>query len=80
MLSDEEVKDVMDNLDKYSLSDIENEMYKILGRKEFARITAPKPTLRETEVVPTTFNLDQSTESRMPSWVKAIDDTHNKNK
>lgn len=80
MLSDEEVKDVMDNLDKYSLSDIENEMYKILGRKEFARITAPKPILRETEVVPTTFNLDQSTESRMPSWVKAIDDTHNKNK
>ena len=73
MLSDEDKKDVVDNIDKYSLDDIEAKLSIICVRNKvsFAENDHTEPK------APTTFNLDedQDDDSATPAWVKAALDT-----
>lgn len=66
MLSDEDKKDVVDNIDKYSLDDIESKLSVICVRK--------RVSFEETQPqVNTTFNLDTlDMEDDTPDWIKAI--------
>lgn len=68
MLSDEEKKDVIDNIDKYSLDDIEAKLSVICVRN---KVSFDLDENKETK--PTTYNLDNSEDDdeSIPAWVKA---------
>lgn len=69
MLSDEDKKDVVDNIDKYSVDQIEAKLSVICFRK---RINLTDNT-EETEEDPiTSFSLEQEEEDDVPDWVKAV--------
>lgn len=72
MLSDEDKKDVVDNIDKYSLDDIEAKLSIICVRNKVS-FNLDEDTDTNTN---TTFNLggDPGTEA-VPAWVKAVLDT-----
>ena len=70
MLSDEEKKDVIDNIDTYSVDDIEAKLSVICVRNKVS-FTAEEET--ENNDV-TTYNLDESTsvEPEVPAWIRAL--------
>ena len=70
MLSDEDKKDVIENIDNYSLDDIEAKLSVICVRNKVI-FTAEEP---ENEV--TTYNLDEknSAEPEVPAWIRAINE------
>ena len=67
MLSDEDKKDVMDNIDNYSLRDIEAELSIICVRNKVN--FALEDNTSEENKVPTTYNLETEDEA-VPAWVK----------
>lgn len=70
MLSDEDKKDVVDNIDTYSLDDIEAKLSVICVRNKVS-FDAEK----DNKTPPTTFNLDSAEENgdnTMPAWVKRV--------
>ena len=67
MLSDEDKKDVMDNIDNYSLRDIEAELSIICVRNK-VNFALEDNTSGENKV-PTTYNLETEDEA-VPAWVK----------
>lgn len=73
MLSDEDKKDVIDNIDKYSLDDIEAKLSVICFRNKVSFKTEGDNTPNG----PTTYNLggDEGDDSSTPAWVKAALDT-----
>ena len=73
MLSDEDKKDVIDNIDKYSLDDIEAKLSVICFRNKVS-FKAPEDNAPKG---PTTYNLggDEGDDSSTPAWVKAALDT-----
>lgn len=73
MLSDEDKKDVIDNIDKYSLDDIEAKLSVICFRNKVSFKTEGENTPNG----PTTYNLggDEGDDSSTPAWVKAALDT-----
>lgn len=74
MLSEEDKKDVIDNIDNYSLSDIEAKLSVICVRNKvnFAALEDDKETS-----APTTYNLNGELyqDETTPAWVKAVLET-----
>ena len=72
MLSDEDKKDVVDNIDKYSLDDIEAKLSVICFRNKVSFKTE-----EDNQKGPTTYNLggDEGDDSSTPAWVKAALET-----
>ena len=72
MLSDEDKKDVIDNIDTYSLDDIEAKLSVICVRNK-VNFSANDEEEDVEEKGSTTFNIDQDLESdsATPAWVKA---------
>ncbi len=72
MLSDEEKKDVLENIDVYSLDDIEAKLSIICVRN---KVSFNLDEEDEEKTAPTVFSLDSSEEnddSVTPAWVKAV--------
>lgn len=72
MLSDEDKKDVVDNIDKYSLSDIESKLSVICVRNKVSFKQEEEKTSN-----PMTYNLNDSTsapavDDNAPAWMKAV--------
>jgi hypothetical protein len=76
MLSDEDKADVITNIDKYSIDDIEAKLSVICVRNKvsFDLDENKKPGV-------TTFNLNSMDDNQddMPAWVKAVLETEKKN-
>ena len=69
MLSDEDKKDVIDNIDTYSLDDIEAKLSIICVRNKVSFNLEDDKSKDD----PTTFNLNgNSCEENVPAWVKAL--------
>ena len=71
MLSDEDKKDVVDNIDTYSLDDIEAKLSILCVRNKVSfSLGDDNKTIEE----PTVYNLndDDNSETLVPAWVKAI--------
>lgn len=74
MLSDADKKDVIDNIDSYSLDDIEAKLSIICVRNKvnFSLDTEDKVE----EPAPITYNLnDEAEDACVPAWIKAIQET-----
>lgn len=73
MLSDEDKKDVIDNIDKYSLDDIEAKLSVICFRNKVSFSTNEDNKTQKG----TTYNLegDEGEDSSTPAWVRAALDT-----
>lgn len=70
MLTDEDKKDVVENIDTYSLDDIEAKLSVICVRNRVSFSCLEDDKKEETE--PTTYNLDNQVEElSVPAWVKA---------
>lgn len=72
MLSDEDKKDVVDNIDKYSLSDIESKLSVICVRNKVSFKQEEEKTSN-----PITYNLNDSAsapavDDNAPAWMKAV--------
>lgn len=75
MLSDVDKQDVIDNIDKYSLEDIESKLSVICFRKKI-NFNIETETVAETPI--TTFNLEETTDN-LPAWLRAVEDRRNGN-
>ena len=64
MLSDEDKKPVLDNIDNYSLREIEAELSIICVRNKV------NFNIEEEPAGPTTFNLEPEDDLSTPAWVK----------
>ena len=71
MLSDEDKKDVIDNIDTYSLDDIEAKLSIICVRNKVSFNL--DEDVQEKGV--TTFSLNDSEEDAVPAWIKAVQAT-----
>ena len=67
MLSDEDKKDVIDNINTYSLEEIESKLSVICVRNK-VKFNYDDET--EEPIVPTTYNLEDNSEEQVPAWVK----------
>jgi len=67
MLSDEDKKDVIENIDTYSLDDIEAKLSVICVRNKVSFATEDD----NKDKAPTTFSLNDTDDSTTPAWVKA---------
>ena len=68
MLSEEDKKEVQENIDTYSLDDIEAKLSIICVRN---KVSFDLET-EETKVNPTTYNLDDADIDDTPAWIKAV--------
>lgn len=70
MLSNEEKKEVIDNIDTYSVDDIEAKLSVICVRNKVS--FAVEEETENNDV--TTYNLDESTsvEPEVPAWIRAL--------
>ena len=78
MLSDDDKKDVIDNIDKYSVDDIEAKLSVICVRNKVNFNLDDD----NNDKGPTTYNLsnlDDDSDAGMPAWVKAVLESANKN-
>lgn len=66
-LTDEDKKDVLDNIDSYSLDDIESKLVMIAYRKKISLVDNSN---EEDKQVDTTFNIH--TETYLPEWAKEV--------
>lgn len=73
MLSEEDMKDVVDNKANYSLDDIEAKLSVIAVRKK-VNFSLDEDESKEDKDAITTFNLSNDT-SNVPAWVKAVKKT-----
>ena len=69
MLSDEDKKDVIENIDNYSLNDIEAKLSILCVRK---KVNFNLDESDKGENNPTVFNLDGGMSDEAPAWVKAL--------
>ena len=69
MLSDEDKKDVIDNIDTYSLRDIEAEL-SILCVRNKVSFNTDEPAHEDNG--PTTYSLNDAEEDNTPAWVKRV--------
>nr|DAI51151.1 MAG TPA: hypothetical protein [Caudoviricetes sp.] len=69
MLSDEDKKDVIDNIDNYSLDDIEAKLSILCVRN---KVSFDLDENKESNKAPMTYSLcDDNDDDSMPAWVKA---------
>ncbi len=80
MLSDADKKDVSENIDKYTIDEIEAKLSIICVRNKVS-FDLDQDT-EKSEVAPISFNLDEtvSDDDLMPAWVKAVRDNVAENK
>ena len=80
MLSDADKKDVSENIDKYSIDEIEAKLSIICVRNKVS-FDLDQDTEKK-EVAPISFNLDEtvSDDDLMPAWVRAVRDNVAENK
>lgn len=76
MLSDNDKKDVVDNIDKYSLEEIEAKLSVICFRNKINFNL--EDSNKNTENV-TTYNLEDTTVETLPAWLQAVEDFRNSN-
>ena len=71
MLSDEDKKDVVDNIDTYSLEDIENKLSVICVRN---KVNFNLDNEKEDKEDPVTYNLNNGdlADDNIPAWVRAV--------
>lgn len=77
MLSDEDKKDVIDNKANYSLKEIKAELSMICVDK---KVNFNLENAASIEEAPVTFNLNSHQADTLPAWLKAVEDTRNRNK
>ena len=77
MLSDEDKKDVIENKAKYSLKEIKAELSIICVDK---KVNFNLENVASVEEAPVTFNLNSHQADTLPAWLKAVEDTRNRNK
>ena len=77
MLSDEDKKDVIDNKANYSLKEIKAELSMICVDK---KVNFNLEDAASVEEAPVTFNLNSHQADTLPAWLKAVEDTRNRNK
>lgn len=78
MLSDDDKKDVVENIDSYSYDDIEAKLSIIFARKQVKKVSEAS-NKNHNEIEETlTFSLDQHDET--PEWIKRVEEEKNKNK
>lgn len=77
MLSDEDKKDVIDNKANYSLKEIKAELSMICVDK---KVNFNLENAASVEEAPVTFNLNSHQADTLPAWLKAVEDTRNRNK
>ena len=77
MLSDEDKKDVIDNKANYSLKEIKAELSMICVDKKVNFNLENAPSVEEAPVI---FNLNSHQADTLPAWLKAVEDTRNRNK
>ena len=77
MLSDEDKKDVIENKAKYSLKEIKAELSIICVDK---KVNFNLENASSVEEAPVTFNLNSHQADNLPAWLKAVEDTRNRNK
>ena len=68
MLTDDDKKDVIENIDTYSLEDIEAKLAIICVRN---RVSFNENDSTTTENIPTVFHLENNEDDSTPAWVKA---------
>ena len=72
MLSDEDKKEVTENIDKYSLDDIEKELSVICVRKK-VNFSLDEESTKKNDNPAVTYSLDDSNNSdNVPAWVAAV--------
>ncbi len=79
MLSDEDKKDVVENITSYTLDEIEAKLAVICRRKKISFAVNTEPELNDAS---TTFSLNNSNDdvdSGKPSWLRAVDRNIKKN-
>ena len=69
MLSDELKKNVTDNIDSYSLKDIEAELSILCVRN---KVSFDLEDNKEVEPITYSLNIDSSSNDNVPEWIKAI--------
>jgi len=75
MLSDEDKKNVIENKANYTLDDIKKELSVICVDK---KVTFTKEDKKDKEIeTPTIFNLNDSVNSDLPAWLKAVEERKN---
>ena len=70
-------KDVIDNKANYSLKEIKAELSMICVDKKVNFNLENAPSVEE---APVTFNLNSHQADTLPAWLKAVEDTRNRNK
>ena len=76
MLSDEDKKSVVENKSKFSLDDIEKELSVICVRKKVSFESNNSDAEQKPAV---TYNLNNAESDTLPAWLKAVEDTRNRN-
>ncbi len=75
MLSDEDKLDVVENIDKYSLNEIESKLCVICVHNRVSFSNDSDDDKKEISAPTTTFNLDSAVEtddSTVPAWIKVL--------
>ena len=72
MLSDEDKKSVIENKAQFTLDEIEKELSVICVRKK-VNFNLDEEKTTETEVVPTTYNINGTEDDGLPAWLKAVE-------
>lgn len=76
MLSDEDKKEVTENISNYSLEDIEAKLSVICFRNKISFDLETEKESEEKEK-PTTFSLKDTEDVSVPAWIKAVDKRKN---
>ena len=76
MLSDDDKKEVVENISTYSLEDIEAKLSVICFRNKVS-FDLEDETEEKSEEKPTTFNLQETEDVTVPAWIKAVDKRKN---
>lgn len=70
MLSDDEKKDVVENMDKYTVDEIESKLSVIFARREVKNVSQAEDKNENIKEDSLVFSLDES--SNEPAWIKAV--------
>ena len=73
MLSDEDKADVIENIDKYTLDEIEAKLSVICFHNKVSFVDPTKKEEEDSKVIPTNFSLNElENNDNAPEWVKAV--------
>ena len=75
MLSDEDKKDVVENMSEYTLDEIEAKL-SVIGRRKGVNFSVEenKQEEKEEQPLPLTYNLENDADCGLPAWLKAVEE------